>query len=473
MGTVLVLILGILLLSGCKADSVDYSIDDTEKGEQTEGTASLSQFADAEKWEEDLEVSPESGDFSKVHITAEITVPDMESMSVIEIREADFDAAYHEKIIKAVFGSSQVYLNEGEYVTKKQLGLAIADCEDLITYYKDMEEYTTGESFTDVITDLEDQIAGYEKQMETAPEDYIAAETYESNSYLGYLYDKLYRLDFYETEDIDGIRRKEICLFPNDSAEIYPEEMKEYDEVEMMAMEGGENLCEKSETEAKQEAEAVIEAMGFSSYVCTGVQALQWSGSDYGVSEWQISTDGYEFRFQQETDGARLTDFGTEEMYENFIQMAADARQAAESGQTVETGQSVYSLDSDISVCVTDAGIIGMTVRNPFEIIQTTQDVSLLPLATIQDIMRSALTGDVDAFRFTTSYSERLNYLPFNSMELIYFRVRDDSRENHYSYVPAWRLSRIMGDDPDNPRYHNSVIVNAIDGSVIYFSDEI
>lgn len=48
------------------------------------------------------------------------------------------------------------------------------------------------------------------------------------------------------------------------------------------------------------------------------------------------------------------------------------------------------------------------------------------------------------------------------SYSLVILRLRSDSEQGKYSYVPAWALSRMVDSNEQN-----AIFVNAIDGTII------
>lgn len=53
------------------------------------------------------------------------------------------------------------------------------------------------------------------------------------------------------------------------------------------------------------------------------------------------------------------------------------------------------------------------------------------------------------------------------SYSLVILRLRSDSEQGKYSYVPAWALSRLV----DYSNEQNAIFVNAIDGTIIRIDD--
>ncbi len=83
------------------------------------------------------------------------------------------------------------------------------------------------------------------------------------------------------------------------------------------------------------------------------------------------------------------------------------------------------------------------------------------------------LTNHLGIFRFSFLASIG-STVDLNEMELIYFRMRDRKNQGYYSYVPAWRLADVVRDVSGRiTGISNQVLINAIDGSVIDFYEEV
>ena len=150
--------------------------------------------------------------------------------------------------------------------------------------------------------------------------------------------------------------------------------------------------------------------------------------------------------------------------------------------QKKESEEQQYYMKARMEVYVNENGVIGMKAQNPIEITAVLGETRLLSMDAIQGIIKEKLTDASEMFRFKYGYliGESLgadgdkNFLSFNNMELIYFRVRDKENAGYYSYVPAWRLAYVTSRDVDGYAtcVKEQVLINAIDGSVIDFYEE-
>ena len=94
-----------LLLCGCQNADVDYGLD-TEESE-AQGISPL-ELESGETWEETLVTS----DNREVVIKCSVKIPDVEKMSVVEVQRQELNEEYLKTIIKALYGSLEVYSNE-------------------------------------------------------------------------------------------------------------------------------------------------------------------------------------------------------------------------------------------------------------------------------------------------------------------------------------------------------------------------
>ncbi|MCI5620199.1 MAG: DUF6034 family protein [Lachnospiraceae bacterium] len=444
------------LFSGCGTRTVDYNVDDTEvmETEKGEDVSGLAQFVDGERWTEELSVTGETGGDATVSIHAKVVLPDMEQMSVVEVKRPEVDAAYREALVNQIFGSTPVYYYEDVDVLKESaIGyeyeagdvdycatyLTGQQLQELLTVWEMIqEEWEDGRRSSaeagakeQALQNCREQIRDIKNAMRTAPEDYVPVTDYESDSYLGYLDTIPYCLKVTEgdyTGDYIG-DYTQISLRPLDYVSVCPEEMEQ---AALIHVEDGneiritgDNQCELSEEEAEKMAEVFLWDMGiFDELNLLGTYDLYWFAymeqlDHYTFRDDKEEVNGYAFYYGQRE--GNLTDFP----------------------------------DSSIVVYVNDGGVFSADIVNPYQIISMTEHVPLLPLDTIQQIMQNEMAEHADDYFLSTSERD----YTYQTMELLYARVADDSRQGYYSFVPVWKLD---GYDVDCP-----VMVNAIDGGIV------
>ena len=207
------------------------------------------------------------------------------------------------------------------------------------------------------------------------------------------------------TGDRDGIPYRmrigenRISLYPADITQVKPEEMDDMEQLfpdELterpyeFTIAGGmnyQNYAELSEKEAIEIARQFLTDIGLSDRSLCNVKLLQWDshplyvimddGTRYGGS----IVDGYVFYFQQTIQGEEMTQLTDDTDSEGF--------------GTWFQGYDEPVWDEDTRmhtvVCVNDHGVIAADIQNIYEVTSVEEDVSLLPVETIQGIMRNEL----------------------------------------------------------------------------------
>ena len=209
-----------------------------------------------------------------------------------------------------------------------------------------------------------------------------------------------------------------------------------------------ENTCSISQKDAKAQAEQLLTKMGLGEKVCTSQSPILWDGyndTDSADEESDLETVpyGYFFRFGTGVNNIAFSSFG----------MATDYILA---GNGASAAGIPNELSDDIRVYVTDKGVISIDILNPITVTKVTNQVEILPLSTIQELMKNEVSEHPEKYDFK-------EYRYMTDMELIYFPVRDKENSSKLSYLPVWRLS--------SQHYINPVLINGIDGSVIYLDD--
>lgn len=455
-----------VLLAGCSDRSVDYDLDTQTASNEASG--SLKQFAGAEDWNDDWVVTTADGEELELSVRADVTVPDADGMSVIEVEETVVDTEFKKQFLTEIFGNGNIYYHDPEYYTREEVEAEIAEYQRLIDEAQDgMDsvaengingEYQQGSynMWAAWMERYETEMQQYQNLLNGARDEYILAEDYSiCDRYLGYVGENLMEVAFGMTED-GSQAAGYISLYYAGGGYLGPESLRGYEQVDLLqSVMGAEvdadtNECTYSISDAKKLADTFLSHIGCEGMMCTSQQAVMWYGmnrdEDNMVTAEDQATYGYEFGYSMGVEGLVLAESMFD--YDAFRGM--------------ETIPVFYDSDCSISLRVQDEGIVQVYMSNPITINQISRSVELLPLASIQKIMENELAENSGAYDFEESTS-------FNSMELIYFRVKDDEKEGSYSYVPAWRLC----DEHYSGIYRHAVLVNAIDGTVIHLLDEL
>lgn len=97
---------------------VDYGVDTEVKSQNV--VSSVKDIDTNTSFNDELTVNM-GGTDEKVKITADIRVPECDTMSVTEVERIPCTKEFKEKVIKAYFGDSQVYYYDYAHMTKRSL----------------------------------------------------------------------------------------------------------------------------------------------------------------------------------------------------------------------------------------------------------------------------------------------------------------------------------------------------------------
>lgn len=467
----LAMALSVLSLSACGEEkNVDYTIEGITESEQPQsegGKSGLSQFEGEKVWVETVDdVKIGVCDWGDVHATyeidAEIIVPQVKQMAVVEVEAPSFDAEFRENIATSIFETGEIYYGDVAHMPRR-------DLQEIQSYLAGggtiaITPISYGFSVNVNRQKLEDLYAALE-HIDDAPETYTGVAEYTTDEYVGTYAGQMYRLIFgeYLPDSNNQFRLlRKITFAAKDLYQVCPEEYEEVKELTCSAWTLGdwmENQCEISEEDARKEAEAFIEKLGLDYPVLSYTYPLLWGTPPKYVNEDSASGDwglnGYVFCFDLGVDDISFVSCGTEEDYSAF-------------GEKID--QSIQpSMEARLQIYVTDKGVIRMVADNPMEIINVAEGVELLPLDTVKSVMKEAMSAEWEALSFWKGcYGDT-----FDEMELLYFRVSDKENPESFSYVPAWRLAAVTRYPTKNKiRIDISVLINAIDGSFINLHDE-
>lgn len=455
------------LLSGCgKEKQIDYHLDGETQTLQTEsdgGKSAVSQFANETRWEEswNYEEGQEELKVSvQVNVKADILLPDLKEMAVVEVTVPEFDANFKEQVAKTLFENADVYSNDVEHLPKKELEKIYGD-------YKRRYENAATEADR---TELKAVLEYYEKLLETAGDTYAVPETFEGREYIGEKNGITYELWFsnpYGGKDNWAMNAQYFVFNAINFEEYCPKGYADY--TMYMAhpymtcdryTSVGENECALSLEDAEKQTRALLEELGLEYPVLAEVRPLMWGDdtmSSTNIYDWPAN--GYVFRYEYGVDDISFVGFGA---YYDYYEVTGAVEYIV--GEPI-----AYSTASFAEIYVTDKGIIHLNVQSPVETASISESVELLPFDTIKSIFKEEMIDMYQNYR--GSYEVVDN---FTHLELIYFRVGDAGDRRTYSYIPAWRISEQLGDSVlKNWEIRSPGVVNAIDGSWINVRSEI
>ena len=465
-GITLAVIFAVNSIAGCGGRNVDYGVVEstewTGRGSGGNGKG-LEQFADASVWADEWTAVNSKGNEVTVQVNADVVLPDAKQMSVVEAREVEINAAFKERVAKGVFGGGSIYYYDGAHRPKKDL---IESLEEEKSQY---DAYASDKTIEDseMRESLEwssENIEAYEELIEKAKETYTSAERFDVDQYLGERGGKFYELSFWDYKfDTGEMIRNFVLEKKNIRQRVSADEAGFVGAMSLPCYPYGgynmvDNRCEMSVKEARELADDFVEEVGLDYTVYAYYLPLVW-GSSQDEANRKEDCDGYVFYYDAGIDDVSFVMPGTAWDYQQFYKK--------------EGTEQRYSMNARMEIYVNEDGILYVEAHHPIEFTGVLEDVSLLALEDIQNIIKEKVIKDFGSFRFIYTSEDR--QVEFNKMELIYFRVKDEENEGSYSYVPTWRLGQISsgGDMGNKNSIYNCILVNAIDGSVINFYNEI
>lgn len=436
-------------LSGCGGS--DEKTESGNKQAEVADSTAVSQFQGG-MWSDSWTVAADGAGEVEVNLNALIVLPEADNMSEVKVKEVSNDEATKKLIAEGIFGD-KVYAYDTEKLPRDVLKKYRSVSEQSLAYFENMKSVQSKasgtqnmdeEEISQRIEQLQNEIKQFDKQLKSAPEDYVvsSAGNFSKDNYWGKLGKLEYILDFYSqpaTEDIS--KSSIISLSLRDEAKVCPKELKNSESVTHSGVtlnENADNACKLTQAEAQKKADEFMEKTGFSDMICSSVQALEWSEEQTQDSQKKKSVlDGYFFAYEPGVGKLAFSSFGTEYTdYANITQQ-----------------KPAFSLMPSVYLSVTDEGVISASWGNMVATTSVKEKVELLPFDKIKEVVKSKMTEYIKS-----NGKELGNSITMNRMELVYFRVKDESGEGQYTYVPAWRLKG----------YGDFIfLVNAMDGSMI------
>ena len=190
-----------IALTGCSGKKVDYNME--TENINTKAGSDISAFDDSTKRNDSFSV--ETSDKSvDVDISADITLPDCKSMSVVEVKNIKVGADFKKSVIEAYFGDSTVYYHDIPHYTKEEIYHSMEVVKNEIAGYQQEIDagLTTEEGVSRVMKIENDLLEQYEKAEPSALDTReIATDYTDCNEYLGYIGNVFCELRFGIAED--------------------------------------------------------------------------------------------------------------------------------------------------------------------------------------------------------------------------------------------------------------------------------
>lgn len=423
--TVFFIIICLILLSGCSNKKIDYEIDGSEgTGIKLSGDSSVEQFQDIPRWNESITVEKSDGQTVPILINASITLPEVEEMAVVEIRQIEFDASDKEQFLKSVFGDSQIFYTDAVDFTGMSEDYAlITDYE--ADYYKgnmDGGTYCLAFDTNNIFKELESESLERLNELE-----FYLLDRNDMYFYGGGNTIYLYAAD--ESIRPQGIASGAVYR------QVFPDIRNPFSQISD-GEKNASNMCTLTEEEARVRVESFLDQIGFPDVVYMDCKDAYWQEYELNDNVYERENvltvkDGYIFTYKQE--------------WESFL-----------SDKKIQV--------TKINISINDAGILRLLIVNPFDMISITEKVDLLSFESIKEIMKNELAEHADDYYYWLPTDEDVTQ-NYHTVELRYYCMEDPSHRKKFSYIPVWELSHFESDIAN-------VVVNAIDGSILGAMDE-
>ena len=419
----------IISLTGCSGKKIDYGNESESK--ETKNMSALADIRADSGWNENFTIQTGNGE-KTVYVNANIVVPDFDNMSVVEVENVKIDADYKKRFLDLYFGGNEYYYHDPDHYTVDELN-------EVIEYWQKTQDATHSEW-------LEQQLAEFRDKLETAKTSYTVAKDLENcEVFAGYKGDVFCEVDF-EAHKVHAY------ALHQSGTDYGPPSLRneDYDTITQTFQDDDlkDKADETSNEGSKSAASAIkvggdlLSILGMQDLVERGECECSWIGFNNSEEEndYQTAVWGYIYSYATGIDGITFKD-----------------------GFDMDTYLSGYeAIDSDIDdvtlpdstlLTVTDDGIIDVQMEYPVNVTQIYKDVELISLKNIEQIIKAEITENPDKYDIASS---------FNKLQLSYLKIRSDSEQGKYSYVPAWALSRMVDSNEQN-----AIFVNAIDGTII------
>ncbi len=447
---VFIVCVAVLLLSGCTKKKIEY-IDNSTSEQLEEYDIDMSnmnlkdKLCVEEEWIEYIDKD------NAINISAEVTVPDVASLKVIEVSDMLFSEEEKKTLLKGL-AVDEIYEYSYAYeeMTKEQLEKQIKDYENQLEILESHFENDVGsEAYYTILEDI-----NYLNELYVnAPDKHKIATDFSRETYLINYDSKEYIVQFptinvtdYYTSNGDlSIHIEDYIDVYNENrtGDVYSKLILEPQEIDYL----GDNICNITQEEAEENAIDFVDKLQLGKFKVVDKYPLSIKCYDENdLSE--IVYDGYTFVMYREIDGVCVEgdDWGS-------VITHPGAEIDYTSGNLSYPG---YGYDK-IIICVNDDGVVRFDYSTPLRIESVlSDDVKLLSYEKIQSIIRTEIISQ-ECYKYNT----------FKKLELVYYPVKDKNNKGKYTIVPIWLLKSYDYND-----IKSYVAVNAIDGSVVYINEE-
>lgn len=427
---------------------------------------------DTDTWEDTFSYVNAGISYSHI-IQSKISVPNTNSMPVLELEKKIITNSDKKRILEGIFDTDSIYASSEKDLPAWYTDYLLPLLEAEITKYellKNEEEfewtYEVEEQYQKLLEE-QDTISAIKEDGQGVG---IRTSDYSESMYFGDINGQHYIFSFSDS----GFTCEVI-----DPAAFVSESLMENSELTYYAWETGtdDNRCTMSGEDLEKQAEWILDVCGLDAYKVTSTLPLHWMNyiekDDTDISTpmpWWMTeisydektewNDGYSFVFTRQINGVAVD-------YTNYDYMGYQYYFNAHSEQlyyylTYDYMPTDFGSEQEyITVQMNAKGLVSISVPCLFEVKEDlTKQTALLPFSNVKEVIQSSLEAGSYPYTFyAISGGNKVNLI-YNRMDLIYVYVAGEDDE--YALLPVWRLSGW-----DNDRIARMYCINAIDGNMI------
>ncbi len=416
-----------LMLTGCGTERVTYEEEKSSRQKNSEinqeesaGTTLMETLGVEEEWKERITL-----DNGKIfHIAAQVSVPDVPRMSLMEVSEYYYTPEDKKRIAEYFLDKGSIQVDLGRVYTKERIE------EEIKLWDKALEgaQKQGMEEHIEVARSEKKKLEGLLNETSRMDEIDMYPGDYTEDYFTGSREEKEYVLSF-------EINEEEHISNWNLSAE-HTEEFNETGEKWWLSGNASDNKCTMTKEEAEKKAVQICKELGITGMVPAQVSTVQWGD--------QQENNGYCIVLGRENAGV-------------VIKPALYFTKNEMSYRNTESGGKTPYEQERIEIGINDKGLFWMCYNGSLSVDKEGTEIKLLAFDQVKEAFRKEIISK------NIAWSEK----EAHNLDLIYFRFMDENQSGKYTYIPVWRLSAYeieyatgyMGSEKD------CIMINAIDGS--------
>lgn len=437
----------------------EESVQGTENQQEEEGSGAMSEDGIAQMVQapERYTWEGESGDF---HITADapVIIPQAEGFKAYKVTGRVFTQEDYDKVNQVLLNGGELWQRDYESMEGSH-GYTASEIDEIIERLEIQKE---AGAFNEKQESYDERIEEFRRLREAAPEEAtlvavdanVSYEKRESKAdeYTG-------ENDLYGNVTLDG--EDYTVMLDNDWQDDWrwisfyirsPRGVSNYYPIGRNTEAGGENI---STEYVRQEAERLMEDMGFSEFSVSGEEYFASANVDAKAGEGSItSKPGYGIHFTRCLDGIPVTYTDSD-------------------GTTVEKDDECSWPYESIHLVFDEEGFTEFEWTNPYELEKLSdEDVFLLPFSDIQNVFEEMMFKKAQDFWQDMQVEEHFHV---DEVRLGYMRVREKGNVTEGTMVPVWDFfgsETFYYEEMEEPYtqdgpYNCLLTINAMDGTII------